>query len=72
MGLQSCKNFFGFPARSALFYYFFGFLQSHGNIAKWLKKEGDKVGFILFLADKTPVYDIECGISVTDLNFGYF
>lgn len=47
-------------------------MQSHGNIAKWLKKEGDKVGFILFLADKTPVYDIECGISVTDLNFGYF
>lgn len=53
------------------FIIFFGFLQSHGNIAKWLKKEGDKVGFILYL-DDNPVYDIECGILVTDLNFGSF
>lgn len=52
------KNF-GLPARSHNFM-FVGLLQSHGNIAKWMKKEGDKVGHFLFLIDKTSVnlYDV--------------
>lgn len=34
---------------------FVGLLQSHGNVVKWLKKEGDKVGYFLFLVEKTSV-----------------
>jgi|APAra0007618328_1042625.scaffolds.fasta_scaffold02851_1 hypothetical protein len=34
---------------------FVGLLQSHGNVVKWMKKEGDKVGYFLFLVDKISV-----------------
>jgi pyruvate dehydrogenase E2 component (dihydrolipoamide acetyltransferase) len=29
--------------------------MSHGNVVKWMKKEGDKVGYFLFLVDKISV-----------------
>lgn len=45
---------FGLRAWSHCFL-FVGLLQSHGNVVKWLKKEGDKVGYFLFLVEKTSV-----------------
>lgn len=31
---------------------FAGLLQSHGNVVKWMKKEGDKVGYCYFWLSK--------------------